>query len=258
MPSAHRCFLKARSNQIRDEIRFWFDGNDVRATYGNQYSILNFDNSRYGLLLNHHHPEGYSMTKSFTEFNSNPELAVKKLDRNQIIERLRLVDKPTSLEGTYSFEADSSLQTYVSRRLMMTEGTGQHKLEKGKLGEEVSTAVLTIAGWEEFQNHPKNKRSENGASRLDLPDSLILHKDSRIIYFFEFKWARNPEIEMKNACLQVKKYAQNWDKHIDGLSSTYAFAACLNWYPLRSKGTLRVKRVALKKPGFREELEEQE
>ena len=182
--------LKARSNQMKDEIRFWFDGNDVRATYGNQYSILNFDNSRYGLLLNHHLPEGHRTT-SFTEFN--PELAVQKLDRSQIIEKLKLIDKPISLEGTYSFEADSSLQTYVTRRLMMTEGTGKHRIEKGRLGEEVSTAVLTIAGCEEFQNHPKNKRSENSASRLDIPDSLILHKDSKAMYFFEFKWVKNTE-----------------------------------------------------------------
>jgi hypothetical protein len=245
LPFDGELMLKASSRELTDELRFWFDGRDVRATFGNQYRILSFDSCDKGLMLNQSLDMNRTTT-SYTGLRPDPKLIFNRLDSGQIAERLQLTAKPEGLAGQYCFEANLTLQDYVSQRLELFRGTSRYKSERGRLGEEIGVAVLSTARWEEVRRHPGSQSADSGVSQLPGPDSLILHKDSEERHFFEFKWVKNYEEGLRHGRRQLEGgYGKGWTTLRDEEGSSDAFVGLLQWYPGSSTGKLDVRKVKL-------------
>ena len=192
----------------KDDCKVELDGSRASVRFGRDYLIEGMRKEGDDILVRNIQSKNQKREhRIYLEHFEEPDRpSLNQFGRPEMLEHVKIFDRPKGAEGPYQFVLDRPTQNEICRLLAdAEERRGAHERDKlkGDIAEVLAPNLLELAGWERIKRHPFNKTRKDGVSSNGT-DWLLWDSEHKLS-IEETKWYERRTDAIKRAAPQVGK-----------------------------------------------------
>jgi hypothetical protein len=209
----------------RDNCKVEFDGRRASVKFGRDYPVEGMRMAEDELVVKYEQSRNeVHEHRMHLEHLAAPERpSLNQFDKPQMLEHVRVLNRPPRIEGMYQVGLDKPSQDEVRGLLADAPDYGVMKAE---ISERLVPNVLESLGWERVERHPFSSVRKDSAAANGV-DWLMRDPDGNMV-LVEVKWFEDRRNGIRRAASQVKDDFHA-NKHNPDLNLKAAYIAIVEY-----------------------------